>query len=212
MAVGDKPYEEAKAAQLSIRRPLLLKRVFTDIVGVVEESQQIAGLEALINLVRSNCGNIEACTSIGLQRDILTFLSERGLFQDGWISTAVLKKILRLYLYLTSHCVTTKDIRAMLNVFLSMRMTHEAPDDLSVSYYLSTLEMIARDSFGPASFFDLNGEFSGLVLPPLDAFPNNGYTFCAWIKFECLPDTSAPLFSFWYGLVDGGLLHVFSEY
>ncbi|GMF24916.1 unnamed protein product [Phytophthora lilii] len=84
----------------------------------------------------------------------------------------------------------------MLAVFRSMRMVHEEPDDQAVSYYLSTLEMIARDSFGPASFFDLNGEFSGLLMPVLPAFPNNGYTFCAWIKFEFLPEEVAPLFTF----------------
>ncbi|GMF49984.1 unnamed protein product [Phytophthora fragariaefolia] len=84
----------------------------------------------------------------------------------------------------------------MLAVFRGLRMVHEQPDDQAVSYYLSTLEMIARDSFGPASFFDLNGEFSGLLLPVLPAFPNNGYTFCAWLKFELLPEEVAPLFTF----------------
>lgn len=158
---------------------------------------QIRALEAIINLVRSNCASIEACSSVGLQRDILSFLSERGLFADPCITNAVLKKILRLFLYLANHSVDIEDIRAMLGVFRSMRMVHDEPDDQAMSYYVSTLEMIARDSFGPASFFDLNGEFSGLLMPVLDSFPNNGYTFCAWIKFEVLPEVAAPLFTFW---------------
>ncbi|GAB9463191.1 Kinase a-anchor protein [Globisporangium polare] len=194
--VGGKEYREAEAAKLQIRHPANLKTLFATIVGVLEEAQQVQALEALINLVRSSCGNIEACFGVGLQREILKFLSERGLFVDPCVTVQVLKKILRLLLYLANHSVNIDDIRAMLAVFRSMRLVHEAPDDTAVSYYLSTLEMIARDSFGPASFFDLSGEFSGLILPVLDSFPNNGYTFCAWIKFETLPEVAAPLFTF----------------
>uniref|UniRef100_K3WL43 BEACH domain-containing protein n=1 Tax=Globisporangium ultimum (strain ATCC 200006 / CBS 805.95 / DAOM BR144) TaxID=431595 RepID=K3WL43_GLOUD len=192
----DVEYSEADAAKVQIRHPAVLKTLFTTIVGVVEEAQQIQTLDALINLVRSSCGNIEACFSVGLQRDVLRFLSERGLFTDPCLTVQVLKKILRLLLYLANHSVNLDDIRAMLGVFRSVRLVHEEPDDTAVSYYLSTLEMIARDSFGPASFFDLSGELSGLILPVLDSFPNNGYTFCTWIKFETLPEVAAPLFTF----------------
>ncbi|KAG7394868.1 hypothetical protein PHYBOEH_004521 [Phytophthora boehmeriae] len=194
--LGGKEYSETEATRLQIRRPSRLKILFTGIVGVVEEAEQIRALEALISLVRSSCGNVEACSTGGLQRDILGFLSERGLFADPSLPHTVLKKLLRLFLYLAYHSVSIDDIQAMLAVFRSMRMVHEEPDDQAVSYYLSTLEMIARDSFGPASFFDLNGEYSGLMLPVLPAFPNNGYTFCAWIKFEFLPEEVAPLFTF----------------
>lgn len=164
---------------------------------MLAEAQQLAALDALIQLVRSSCGNVEACFSVGLQRDVLTFLSDRGLFRDPCVPVAVLKKVLRLLLYLANHSVSIDDIRAMLSVFRGQRLTHEAPDDAAVSYYVSTLEMIARDSFGPASFFDLSGDFSGLILPVLDSFPSTAYTFCAWIKFETLPDVAAPLFTFW---------------
>ncbi|KUF99835.1 hypothetical protein AM588_10009775 [Phytophthora nicotianae] len=171
-----------------------------DVVSIflreLQESEQIRALEALISLVRSSCGNVEACSTAGLQREILGFLSERGLFADPSLPLTVLKKLLRVFLYLAYHSVNIDDIQAMLAVFRSMRMVHEEPDDQAVSYYLSTLEMIARDSFGPASFFDLNGEYSGLLMPVLPAFPNNGYTFCAWIKFEFLPEEVAPLFTF----------------
>ncbi|KAF4317599.1 hypothetical protein JM18_007437 [Phytophthora kernoviae] len=194
--LGGKEYSETEATRLQIRRPSRLKALFTTIVGVLEEAEQIRALEALISLVRSSCGNVEACSTGGLQRDILGFLSERGLFADPSLPHTVLKKLLRLFLYLAYHSVSIDDIQAMLAVFRSMRMVHEEPDDQAVSYYLSTLEMIARDSFGPASFFDLNGEYSGLMLPVLPAFPNNGYTFCAWIKFEFLPEEVAPLFTF----------------
>jgi WD40 repeat protein len=194
--VGGKEYIEAEATRLQIRRPSRLKTLFSNIVGVLDEAEQICALEALISLVRSSCGNVEACSTAGLQREILGFLSERGLFADPSLPHSVLKKLLRLFLYLAYHSVSLDDIQAMLAVFRSMRMVHEEPDDQAVSYYLSTLEMIARDSFGPASFFDLNGEFSGLLMPVLPAFPNNGYTFCAWIKFETLPEEVAPLFTF----------------
>ncbi|KAH7476168.1 Neurobeachin-like protein 1 [Phytophthora ramorum] len=194
--LGGKEYSDAEATRLQIRRPSRLKALFSDIVGVLDESEQIRALEALISLVRSSCGNVEACSTAGLQREILRFLSERGLFADPSLPHTVLKKLLRVFLYLAYHSVSMDDIQAMLAVFRSMRMVHEEPDDEAVSYYLSTLEMIARDSFGPASFFDLNGEFSGLLMPVLPAFPNNGYTFCAWIKFEYLPEEVAPLFTF----------------
>lgn len=203
---GGRDYSEAEAAKLQICHPANLKTLFATIVGVLAEAHQVQALEALINLVRSSCGNIEACFGVGLQRDILKFLSERGLFVDPCVTVQVLKKILRLLLYLANHSVNIDDIRAMLGVFRSMRLVHEAPDDTAVSYYLSTLEMIARDSFGPASFFDLSGEYSGLVLPMFDSFPNNGYTFCAWIKFETLPEVAAPLFTFWYVSYRSGLL------
>ncbi|TMW57199.1 hypothetical protein Poli38472_003124 [Pythium oligandrum] len=203
--LGGKEYREAEAVKLTIRNPNALKALFTTIVGALEESAQIQALDALINLVRSSCSNVEACSSYGLQRAVLTFLSERAFFADPFVSNAVLKKILRLFLYLSNHSVTSDDVRAMLSVFRSPRMKEEVPDDQAVSYYVSTLEMIARDSFGPVSFFDLSGEYSGLVLPVLDAFPSNGYTFCAWIKFECLPDTAAPLFTF-CGKSDVGIM------
>ncbi|KAE9351667.1 hypothetical protein PF008_g5818 [Phytophthora fragariae] len=195
--LGGKDYIEAEATRLQIRRPSRLNSLFTRIVGAdLPESEQIRALEALISLVRSSCGNVEACSTAGLLREILSFLSERGLFTAASLPRAVLKKLLRLFLYLAAHSVSIDDIRAMLAVFRSLRLVHEEPDDEAVSCYLSTLEMIARDSFGPASFFDLNGEFSGLLMPVLPAFPNNGYTFCAWIKFELLPEQVAPLFTF----------------
>ncbi|CAI5737872.1 unnamed protein product [Peronospora farinosa] len=194
--LGGKEYIKTEATRLQIRRPSRLKTLFTNIIGVVEENEQIRALEALISLVRSSCGNVEACSTSGLQRKILGFLSERGLFADPSLPHTVLKKLLKVFLYLAYHSVSIDDIQAMLAVFRSKRMVHEEPNDQAVSYYLSTLEMIARDSFGPASFFDLNGEFSGLLMPVLPAFPNNGYTFCTWIKFELLPEDVAPLFTF----------------
>ncbi|CAI5724207.1 unnamed protein product [Peronospora destructor] len=194
--LGGKEYIKTEATRLQIRRPSRLKTLFTNIIGVLEESEQIRALEALISLVRSSCGNVEACSTSGLQREILGFLSERGLFADPSLPHTVLKKLLKVFLYLAYHSVSIDDIQAMLAVFRSKRMVHEEPNDQAVSYYLSTLEMIARDSFGPASFFDLNGEFSGLLMPVLPAFPNNGYTFCAWIKLELLPEAVAPLFIF----------------
>ena len=194
--MGGKEYSDEEATRLQIRRPSRLKTLFSTIIGVLEESEQVRALEALISLVRSSCGNVEACSTAGLQREILTFLSDRGLFADPRFPQTVLKKLLRVFLYLAYHSVSIDDIQAMLAVFRSRRMVHEAPDDEAVSCYLATLEMIARDSFGPASFFDLNGEFSGLLMPVLPAFPNNGYTFCAWIKFELLPEEAAPLFTF----------------
>lgn len=194
--LGGKEYSEAEAIRLHIRRPSRLKTLFTNIIGVLEESEQIRALEALISLVRSSCGNVEACSTAGLQREILGFLSERGLFADPNFTLTVLKKLLRVFLYLAFHSVNIDDIQAMFAVFRSMRLVHEEPDDQAVSCYLSTLELIARDSFGPASFFDLNGELSGLLMPVLPAFPSNGYTFCAWIKFELLPEEVAPLFIF----------------
>ncbi|CEG50257.1 Kinase A-anchor protein Neurobeachin and related BEACH and WD40 repeat proteins [Plasmopara halstedii] len=194
--LGGKEYSEADATRLHIRRPSRLKMLFTKIIGILDESEQIRALEALISLVRSSCGNVEACSTAGLQREILGFLSERGLFAGPSLPLTVLKKLLRVFLYLAFHSVNIDDIQAMFAVFRSMRMVHEEPDDQAVSCYLSTLELIARDSFGPASFFDLNGELSGLLMPVLPAFPNNGYTFCAWIKFELLPEEVAPLFTF----------------
>lgn len=143
---------------------------------------------------------MEICSKAGLQQEILVFLTERALFADPSISLRVLKRILRLFMYLANHSVTIDDVRSMLSVFRGTRMIHEEPDDLAMSYYLSTLEMIARDSFGPTSFFDLSGEYSGLILPSFESFPSNGYTFCSWIKFECLPEIAAPLFTFWYVL------------
>jgi hypothetical protein len=74
-----------------------------------------------------------------------------------------------------------------------MKMKQEEPKEAFMGLYVSTLEMIARDAIGPTSFFDLSGDFSGLVIPSMDYFPNQGYTFCAWIKFECLPKQKAPL-------------------
>lgn len=203
--LGGKEYREADAAKLTICNPAALRLIFSEIVGVLEEAAQVQVLDALINLVRSSCGNVESCSSFGLQRDIVTFLSERGLFPDSFVSNQVLKKVLRLFLYLANHSVSSDDVRAMLAVFRSPRMAHEDPDDQAVSYYIATLEMIARDSFGPVSFFDLSGEYSGLVMPVLDAFPTNGYTFCAWLKFESLPETSAPLFTF-CGKSDVGIM------
>ncbi|TYZ60637.1 hypothetical protein PybrP1_004895 [[Pythium] brassicae (nom. inval.)] len=189
-------YSEAEAPKLQIRHPAGLRALFATVVGVLTEAQQLAALDALIHLVRSSCGNVEACFSVGLQREILAFLSERGLFEDPCVPVAVLKKVLRLLLYLANHSVSIDDIRAMLGVFRGPRLALEPPDDAAVSYYVATLEMIARDSFGPASFFDLSGDFSGLLLPVLDSFPSTAYTFCAWIKFETLPEVAAPLFTF----------------
>ncbi|GLD96313.1 hypothetical protein PINS_up004996 [Pythium insidiosum] len=171
----------------------------------MDEATQVQALDALINLVRSSCGNVEACLSFGLQNEILVFLKERGLFADPSVSNQVLKKILRLFLYLANHSVSSEDIRSMLAVFRSPRMLHEDPDDQAVSYYVSTLEMIARDSFGPSSFFDMSGDYSGLILPVMESFPSTGYTFCAWLKFELLPETAAPLFMF-CGKTDVGIM------
>ncbi|KAJ0407700.1 hypothetical protein P43SY_009037 [Pythium insidiosum] len=203
--LGGQEYGEAEAVKLSIQNPGALRVLFRHIIGAMDEATQVQALDALINLVRSSCGNVEACLSFGLQNEILVFLRERGLFADPSVSNQVLKKILRLFLYLANHSVSSEDIRSMLAVFRSPRMLHEDPDDQAVSYYVSTLEMIARDSFGPSSFFDMSGDYSGLILPVMESFPSTGYTFCAWLKFELLPETAAPLFMF-CGKTDVGIM------
>ncbi|POM61724.1 hypothetical protein PHPALM_29227, partial [Phytophthora palmivora] len=52
--LGGKEYSEMEATRLQIRRPSRLKTLFTNIIGVVEESEQIRALEALISLIRSS--------------------------------------------------------------------------------------------------------------------------------------------------------------
>nr|CCA14004.1 conserved hypothetical protein [Albugo laibachii Nc14] len=199
------------ASQLRIDKPSALHNLITESIGIVSDSSQIAIITKLIELVKNNCSNIELCVTYGVPSQILSYLVTSRAFiasddhpEDKGVakiakqpSASVIEKLLRLLLYLSRHSVQIEDVRQMFrSIYCTQFQEHSKWNETAMGVYLSTLEMIARDSIGPSSFFDLSEESSGLIVPQWEVFPAQGYTFCAWVNFEVLPETRAPFFQF----------------
>ncbi|ETW08954.1 hypothetical protein H310_01434 [Aphanomyces invadans] len=179
----------------TIVHPTHLHTLFTDILEVIDEGQQTELLNSLVFMVKHEASNAHACIEAGFHRSIVSFLESRGLWRG--FSRQLLTRLLSLLLHISQYSVTSDDIRAMLHVFQSKRMKDEAPDEVAVTAYISTLEMMARSVTGPSTYLELSGDHSGFSIASIDAmsFPSAGYTLSAWLRVESAPGLNAPLFS-----------------
>ncbi|ETV88887.1 hypothetical protein, variant 2 [Aphanomyces astaci] len=179
----------------TIRHPIHLHRLFTDIIEVVDAAQQSELLDALVFMVKHESSNAHACIEVGFHRSIVTFLEARGLWHG--FPRPLLNRLLSLLLHISQYSIAVDDIRAMLQVFQCERMKHDEPDEDAVTAYLSTLELMARSVTGPSTYLELSGDHSGFSIASMDAipFPSAGYTLSAWLRVESAPGLNSPLFS-----------------
>ncbi|CCI40035.1 unnamed protein product [Albugo candida] len=199
------------ASQLRIDKPSALHNLISESIATVSDSTAVAILTKAIELVKNNCFNIELCITYGVPSQILSYLDTNRAFivsddhsQENQAaqstkqpSLAVTEKLLRLLVYLSRHSVRIEDVRQMFrSIYCTQSEENATWNETAIGVYFSTLEMIARDSIGPSSYFDLSEEASGLIIPKWEVFPAQGYTFCVWVKFEVLPEIRAPFFQF----------------
>eukprot|EP01125_Pyxidicula_operculata_P005179 TRINITY_DN1880_c1_g2_i4.p1 TRINITY_DN1880_c1_g2~~TRINITY_DN1880_c1_g2_i4.p1 ORF type:complete len:2284 (+),score=559.04 TRINITY_DN1880_c1_g2_i4:47-6898(+) len=50
------------------------------------------------------------------------------------------------------------------------------------SHIIQVLDVTWNTSGGPDCYFELEGNASGLIVPPITRWPANGYTFCTWVR------------------------------
>lgn len=150
------------------------------------------------SLVKIHACNAEACVEANLPHQLLDYVSTYVLILPSAVSKSVLRKILQLIHCIFQHSVTIPDVQALFKVFRSPAFHEHDIDDDKMALYVATLELIARSSFGPSSYFDLTGVNSGIAVPVLDTFSSVGYSFCCWIRLESFGAQLQPLFAFWY--------------
>ncbi|XP_023910441.2 BEACH domain-containing protein B isoform X2 [Quercus suber] len=151
------------------------------------ESLQHHGLNVFQQLLRDSISNRASCVRAGM----LNFLLEWFSLED---TDNVILKIAQLIQVIGGHSISGKDIR---KIFALLRSEKVGSRQQYSSLLLTTVSSMLNEK-GPTSFFDLNGNNSGIVIrTPLQWPLNKGFSFSCWLRVENFPRSGAMgLFSF----------------
>ncbi|PWA68195.1 BEACH domain-containing protein [Artemisia annua] len=158
----------------------------TDSVGCMSpRSRLVRGLRTIL---RSCTRNRAMCCSAGLISVLLQ--SAEKIFLDDVGSTKQLKwngaPLCACLQYLAGHSVNVADLKTWFQLVKRTIKTPWAPR-LMVSLERA---LSGKDSKGPQSSFEFDGETSGLLGPGEGRWPfPNGYVFATWIFVERFSDT-----------------------
>ncbi|KAM3682516.1 hypothetical protein ACJW31_12G078200 [Castanea mollissima] len=151
------------------------------------ESLRHHGLNVFQQLLRDSISNRASCVRAGM----LNFLLDWFSLED---TDDVILKIAQLIQVIGGHSISGKDIR---KVFALLRGEKVGSRQQYSSLLLTTVSSMLNEK-GPTSFFDLNGNNSGIVIrTPLQWPLNKGFSFSCWLRVENFPRSGAMgLFSF----------------
>ncbi|XP_071714690.1 BEACH domain-containing protein C2-like [Rutidosis leptorrhynchoides] len=157
----------------------------TDSVGFMSpRTRLVSGLRTIL---RSCTRNRAMCCSAGLIGVLLQ--TAEKIFLDDVGSKQQLKwngyPLCSCLQYLAGHSVSVTDLRTWLHL---LNITMKTPWALRL---MASLEkaLSGKESRGPKSSFEFDGESSGLLGPGEGRWPfPNGYAIATWIFIELLPD------------------------
>ncbi|XP_071685759.1 BEACH domain-containing protein C2-like isoform X2 [Rutidosis leptorrhynchoides] len=158
----------------------------TDSVGFMSPRTRL--VRGLRTILRSCTRNRAMCCSAGLIRVLLQ--TAEKIFVDNVGSTKQMKwngaPLCSCLQYLAGHSVSVTDLHTWFRLVKIMIKTSWAPR------LMTSLEkaLSGKDSRGPQSSFEFDGQSSGLLGPGEGRWPFlNGYAFSTWIFVESFVDT-----------------------
>ncbi|KAK6938070.1 PH-BEACH domain [Dillenia turbinata] len=135
------------------------------------------GLNVFQQLLKDSISNRASCVRAGMLNFLLDWFSQEN--EDSTIL-----KLALLIQVTGGHSISGKDIR---KIFALLRSEKVGIAKKYYSLLLSSISSMLNEK-GPTTFFDLNGNDSGIVIKTPVQWPiNKGFSFSCWIRVENFP-------------------------
>ncbi|XP_042508929.1 BEACH domain-containing protein B-like isoform X1 [Macadamia integrifolia] len=161
--------------------------LFLSVLQKSSDSLRSYGLNVFQQLLRDSISNRDSCVRAGMLNFLLDWFAQEE--NDG-----VILKIAQLIQVIGGHSISGKDIR---KIFALLRGDKIGARQQYCSLLLISIQSMLNEK-GPAAFFDLSGNESGIVIRTPVQWPHNkGFSFSCWVRVENFPRTGTMgLFSF----------------
>eukprot|EP00002_Diphylleia_rotans_P005672 TRINITY_DN1484_c0_g1_i11.p1 TRINITY_DN1484_c0_g1~~TRINITY_DN1484_c0_g1_i11.p1 ORF type:complete len:2256 (+),score=358.56 TRINITY_DN1484_c0_g1_i11:43-6810(+) len=153
--------------------------MFLRLVEKTKLDQRMAFYDEFLEWIQDHYYNLKCCSENSVSDIILSQLLAAK-------SPDIYRRLYTILSLLWSYSISLQDIRALFRFLDRPWIEAERP----IHDILELLENIC-DLQMPRSFFDMNGSTSGLILKPIQRFPDTGYTFVSWLRFPTLPLSSS---------------------
>eukprot|EP00002_Diphylleia_rotans_P005673 TRINITY_DN1484_c0_g1_i13.p1 TRINITY_DN1484_c0_g1~~TRINITY_DN1484_c0_g1_i13.p1 ORF type:complete len:2267 (+),score=363.12 TRINITY_DN1484_c0_g1_i13:49-6849(+) len=171
LLIGGNDTSVGQSSPILFRDATVLPMLF-QLVDRGREEQKIEFYDRFLGWIQNQYYNLKRCAEVHLSEIILDQMLQTS-------STQLYSRLYALLSALWSYSISVRDVRAL------FRILHQPWVDAArpIQDILRLLELISSSKV-PETFFDLQGMNSGLLLKPLQRFPDSGYAFLAWIRFS----------------------------
>ncbi|XP_015579782.2 BEACH domain-containing protein B isoform X1 [Ricinus communis] len=161
--------------------------LYLSVLQKSSDSLRNYGLNVFLQLIRDSISNRASCVRAGMLNFLLDWFSEED-------NDSAILKIAQLIQVIGGHSISGKDIR---KIFALLRSEKVGSRQQYCSLLLTTVLSMLNEK-GPAAFFDLNGNDTGITIKtPVQLPLNKGFSFSCWLRVESFPRNGAMgLFSF----------------
>ncbi|XP_077215298.1 binding protein isoform X2 [Tasmannia lanceolata] len=161
--------------------------LFLNVLQKSSDSLRHYGLDVFQQLLKDSISNRASCFRAGMLSFLLDWFSIEE--NDDMIS-----KIAQLIQAIGGYSISGKDIR---KIFALLRSEKIGSRPKCCSWLLTSIQTMLQEK-GPTAFFELNGNYSGIIIKTPVQWPyNKGFSFSCWVRVENFPENGMMgLFSF----------------
>ncbi|KAG4194047.1 hypothetical protein ERO13_A06G031500v2 [Gossypium hirsutum] len=147
------------------------------VIAQSSESLRHYGLGVFQQLLRDSLSNRASCVVAGMLNFLLDWFVQEG-------DDSVILKIAQLIQVIGGYSISGKDIR---KIFALLR-SEKVGTQLQYCSLLLTTVLSMLNEKGPTTFFDLNGNDSGIIIKTPVHWPlYKGFSFSCWLRVEDFP-------------------------
>lgn len=151
--------------------------LYLSVLQKSSDSLRNQGLNMFQQLLKDSISNRACCVRAGMLTFLLVWFSDEAC-------DSVILKIAQLIQVIGGHSISGKDIR---KIFALLRSEKVGTRQQYCSLLLTTVLSMLNEK-GPAAFFDLNGNDSGIIIKTPVQWPlSKGFSFSCWLRVEDFP-------------------------
>ncbi|KAK8347699.1 hypothetical protein V6Z11_A06G034700 [Gossypium hirsutum] len=151
--------------------------LYLSVLQKSSESLRHYGLGVFQQLLRDSLSNRASCVVAGMLNFLLDWFVQEG-------DDSVILKIAQLIQVIGGYSISGKDIR---KIFALLR-SEKVGTQLQYCSLLLTTVLSMLNEKGPTTFFDLNGNDSGIIIKTPVHWPlYKGFSFSCWLRVEDFP-------------------------
>ncbi|KAJ6939644.1 BEACH domain-containing protein lvsC isoform X3 [Populus alba x Populus x berolinensis] len=161
--------------------------LYLSVLQKSSDSLRHYGLNMFQQLLRDSISNRASCVRAGMLNFLLDWFSQED-------NDSTILKIAQLIQVIGGHSISGKDIR---KIFALLRSEKVRTRQQYCSLLLTTVLSMLNEK-GPTTFFDFNGNDSGIIVKTPVQWPlSKGFSFSCWLRVESFPrNGTMGLFSF----------------
>lgn len=161
--------------------------LYLSVLQKSSDSLRHYGLNMFQQLLRDSISNRASCVRAGMLNFLLDWFSQED-------NDSTILKIAQLIQVVGGHSISGKDIR---KIFALLRSEKVGTRQQYCSLLLTTVLSMLNEK-GPTTFFDFNGNDSGIIVKTPVQWPlSKGFSFSCWLRVESFPrNGTMGLFSF----------------